>query len=110
MTQVITSRDTANRIKELNKKLEKEHHYIWAVRIFRKQKRKDINERLQLNWDRLYEFYPGMECIHNVDVFLELINSNLMPNRIRSAVVGSKIYDINSKEWQDLVAEKIKNL
>ena len=79
---------------------------IKPVRMFRKTKVKDINERLQLNWDRLYEFYPDFCSIKNVSTFSDLINSGFLQNKIRLGLVGEKSYVAGSKEWADYLNEQ----
>lgn len=101
MTPVQTSLKIIERIEKLNKDKKR----IKPFRFFRKTKMKDINERLQLNWKWLYEFYPEYSNISNITTFKDLVVTGHLPNMIRFAVYGEDAYVVGSKEWSDHVKE-----
>lgn len=103
---VSTSARVIERIEVLNEQLNKETKHIKPIRILRKSKIKDINERLQLNWDRLYEFYPDMTSITDISTFKEMLSAGLIPNRIKEELLDSKIYTVDSKDWKDFLDTK----
>ena len=106
MVPVYTSLEIIARIEKLNKEKKKELSYIKLIRMFRKTKVKEINEKLQINWERLYEFYPDLCNIKNVSTFSDLINSGFLQNKIRLSLVGEKSYVAGSKEWSDYLDEQ----
>ena len=76
------------------------------VRRFTRSKKKkiqDLNERLQLNWDRLYDFYPDMVSVTDIKTFRDLLSSGMIPNKIKEETLDSKIYTVGSKEWKDFL-------
>lgn len=106
MIPVSTSARVIERIEVLNEQLNKEKRHIKPIRILRASKIKDINERLQLNWDRLYEFYPDMTSVSDVNKFKEMLSAGLIPNRIKEEALDSKIYTVSSKDWKDFLDTK----
>lgn len=103
MTPISTSISVVERIKVLNERLQKEKRHIKPIRIMRAKKIQDINERLQLNWDRLYGFYPELSNIKDIETFANLLRDGAIPNRMRLETVNSKIYSVGSKEWKDFL-------
>ena len=103
MTPISTSDRVISRIEVLDERLKKEKARIKPIRFLRKKKIQDINERLQLNWDRLYDFYPDMVSVTDIKTFRNLLSSGMIPNKIREETVDSRIYAVGSKEWKDFL-------
>ena len=107
MTQTfITSQNIILRIQVLESRLNKEEKKLKIIKFFRKNKIKNIRERLQINWDKLYEFYPDLCGIKKISTFSDLINSGCIPNKWRMETYNSKIYVVGSDEYNELMKEK----
>lgn len=109
MTPVQTSLEVIARIEELDRQKQKEMSYIQPIRRLRRAKIKDINERLELNWKWLYQFYPNLCSIKHAVTFRDLITSGYLENRVRLEVVGEESFVAGSKEWSDYLRER-KNI
>lgn len=99
MTPVTSACRVVSRIRTLTDKLEKEKKHIKPIRFLRKNKIKDIKERLQFNWDKLHEFYPEMCNIWKIETFEDLLEAGWLPNKVRTEVIGSTIYVVGSEEY-----------
>lgn len=106
MTPTSSARNVVARIRTLTDRLEKEEKRIKPIRFFRRNKIKDLKERLQLNWDRLHEFYPEMCSTYRIATFEDLLDSGFIPNKIRADVVGSTIYVVGSEEYYEMLKKR----